>query len=209
MAVALFAIGSTAAPALAEDEISIEPTQVVFAEPGSMVSVAYAEVPADLVGQPCDLRVTADNGSSIHPGNTLITTTGENRSVVEGVEDNPDGSVIDIHRVVLGETIAVEIQLGSDGASSLGFTVGFECTESELLPLQQVPTATTLATTPTTTATTEAAATPNEPAAVVESTTSTSEATSVPTVLPSTQVAPPLQESPPATPTVGNPTFTG
>ena len=38
------------------------------------------------------------------------------------------------HRVTLGESIEVELTLGDDGISSLGFTVGFECTPEDLLP---------------------------------------------------------------------------
>jgi hypothetical protein len=130
-------------PADADDEISITPDEPMRGEPGSIWTVAEEPVPAELVGVPCDLRVVAENGSSVHPGNTVITTTGASRSVFEGVEDSADGSLVAVERVTLGQSILVELQLGPDGASSLGFTIGFECTPDALLPpvlpAQQVP----------------------------------------------------------------------
>jgi hypothetical protein len=131
-------------PADADDEISIHPEAPVTGAPGSVSTVAIEPVPAELVGEPCDLRVVTENGSSVHPGNVVITTTGESRSEIAGVEDTAEGSVVDVQRVVLGDAITVEIRLGPDGASSLGFTVGFECTPDALLPpvlpaLQEAP----------------------------------------------------------------------
>ena len=125
---------SVVVPADAEDEISIQPEEPVTGEPGSVWPVAVETVPAELVGEPCDLRVVAENGDSVHPGNTVITTTGEDKIVTAGVEDGADSSVVDVQRVEMGDTITVELQLGPDGASSLGFTIGFECTPDALLP---------------------------------------------------------------------------
>ena len=114
-------------PAGAEEEISIAPNSVARGEPGSVAPVAATDVPPELIGSACTLQVTALNGSSVHPGNVLIVATGETQAMIEGIEDSPDGAVVDERVVTLGPTITLEIQFGSDGISSLGFTAGFDC----------------------------------------------------------------------------------
>lgn len=136
-------------PAGAEEEISIAPDSVVVGEPGSVSTVATADVPTELVGSECDLNVRALNGVSTHPGTTLIVSTGSTREVVPDVEGSPGGSVVTERRVVLGERISLEIKLGPEGISSLGFTAGFDCppvpagaqvtTDPTVLPAQQLP----------------------------------------------------------------------
>jgi len=117
------------------DEIIIAPDQILRGDPGTINVIATETVDAELVGLECDLRVTMSNGGSVHRGNNAITTTGDSRSVMEDVEAAADGEVAGVHRVVLGERITVELQLGPDGVSSMGFTVGFECTPEDLLPV--------------------------------------------------------------------------
>lgn len=152
---ALLSLTLFAAPAgAADDEISVKPTeQYINGEAGSVHSVATETVPADLVGKPCDLRVTTVNGGSIHPGNNVITSTGESRSEMKDVEATADAHVVDVHRVTMGDSITVELKLGEEGVSSLGFTVGFECTPEDLIPIvdpkQQAPPAKPTPGTPT------------------------------------------------------------
>lgn len=214
---ATLAVGWLVSPVAADEEIVINPGQVVVADPGSLVTISSELVPKDLVGLECDLRLVAENGSSIHPGNSVIVTTGDSRSVVEEAEDKADGELVDIHRVVLGESILIELEMGPDGLSSMGFTVGFECTtlvEPTVAPLIETSAPSTA---PPTTATPTTAAPPVTPAPTTAAPTTapptttppTTAALQVPTVLPAKQEAPPLPKSPPARATTGNPTFTG
>ena len=124
-----------ATPAGAEgEEIIIRPTTVIIGAPGTVHTVADMPVAPSLVGKPCDLRVVTQNQSSVHPGTDVMVSTGSARSVIEGVEDSPDGRVVDTHRVTLGDDILVEVMIGPDGATSLGFTLSFECSPDQLLP---------------------------------------------------------------------------
>ena len=153
---ALLSLGIFALPAgAAEDEISLEPTeQYIQGEAGSVHTVATETVPADLVGKDCDVRVTTVNGGSVHPGNTVITTTGDSVSEMADVEASAEARVVGVHRVTLGESIKVDLKLGDEGLSSLGFTVGFECTPEDLVPTvepaeQEAPPAEPVPATPT------------------------------------------------------------
>ena len=128
-------------PAGAEEEISIAPDSVVRGSPGSVTEVATAAVPPELVGSECVLTVVALNGSSTHPGNVLIVSTGDTEAVIADVEDAPDGSVVAERTVALGSAITLAIKLGDEGVSSLGFTAGFDCppVEPTVLGSQQLP----------------------------------------------------------------------
>ncbi|MGI9613475.1 MAG: hypothetical protein ACR2QO_11230 [Acidimicrobiales bacterium] len=128
-------------PAGAEEEISIAPDSVVRGDPGSVTEVASASVPAELVGSECVLTVVALNGSSTHPGNVLIVSTGDTQAVIPDVEAAPDGSVVAERTVALGATITLEIKLGDSGISSLGSTAGFDRppVEPTVLGSQQLP----------------------------------------------------------------------
>lgn len=153
MFVALAAGLWPALPAGAEDEISVTPDQIIVADPGTLTTVTVEQVPADLVGKICLLTVVAENGSSVHPGNALVVTTGGDTTTVAGVEDDPDGQVVGAHDVELASTIEFQLQMGPDGISSLGFSVGIDCDPppasttppATVLPAQQEATPTTVA----------------------------------------------------------------
>jgi len=172
-----------ALPAEAGEEISVVPNSVIHGEVGSVHVVASQEVPSELVGKPCDLRVTAKNGGSVHPGNAVMVSTGASDVTVAKIEEASDESVTHVQRVTMGDSLTVSIQLGQDGTSSLGFTVGFECTPGEMVPDPGTQTTTTVTTPPVDT-------TP----------------TSAPEVKPARQELP---EAPPAEATTGEPNFTG
>ena len=182
--IGLVAVSLLVIPASAEDDLTINPDEVVIAEPGSLRTVAGQAVPPELQGRTCDLRVVAKNGASVHPGNTIIITTGTSRVEIPGVEDQSDGTINAAQAVELGETLQVDLLMGPDGLSSLGFTIGVDCgqpppvapvtTDPPVLPAVQVA---------------------PPPAAPVE-----------PAPEPA---APALPAAPPAEASVGHPTFTG
>ena len=177
------ALGSLLSPASAEDDITLEPNQVLIAEPGTLQPVASEGVAAELQGQTCDLRIVAENGHSVHPGNTVIVTTGESRVETPGVEDVADGRVLAVHQIVLGETVEVGLLMGPEGLSSLGFTIGIDCAEP---PVQA----------------------PVIEGGEQEQVTPSTEAPS-PTVLPNQQEAPPVKPATPAQAHTGEPHYTG
>ncbi|MFV0524583.1 MAG: hypothetical protein ACK5RL_08810 [Acidimicrobiales bacterium] len=185
-----------ASPALAEDEIVVSPESYLSGEPGSVHHVASQAVPEELVGKVCDVRVIASNNGSIHPGNVLVVSTGGSSAEIAGVEDTADGQVIDRERVTLGETFELDLRLGDEGLSSMGFTVGFDCTPGDLVP--QVPVTTEPPTTepPTT-----------EPPVTVSPPTSAAQVPGTTTSTTAPQVAVPV--APPARATTATPTYTG
>ncbi|MEM8925784.1 MAG: hypothetical protein AAGD35_19955 [Actinomycetota bacterium] len=200
-------------PAAADDDLTITPDEVVRGEPGALITVATEAIPAEFVGQTCDIRITTRNGSSVHPGNAVLTTTAGKSFITPGVEESADGRVADINSVELGDTLLVQLQMGVDGVSSLGFTVSVDCPDPDPGPsvipaLVEAPTTTTTTAAPSTTTTSSAP----------PSTTSTTEAappTTAPTTAAPSSTAPPtvlpaLQENPlppaaPAAPIQGDP----
>jgi hypothetical protein len=135
----VFVVSLLVLPAGADDDLTINPNEVVIAEPGSLRTVATQAVPAELQGRTCDLRVVAENGSSVHPGNTVIVTTGTSRVETPGIEDQSDGTVLNAQSVVLGEALTVQLLMGPEGLSSLGFTIAVDCGEPPLAPVTVDP----------------------------------------------------------------------
>lgn len=162
--IGLTTASSLVLPAAAEDEISINPDQVVRAEPGSVVTVAEQAVPAELVGRTCDLRITTDNGSSVHPGNAVVSKTGDSVVETTGVEDGSEASVVDVQPVVLGETLTIQLRMGDEGLSSLGFTVAVDCEDL----VQVDPPAAEQTTDPAPTTTVPVTSLPEAPPAVAQ-----------------------------------------
>ena len=146
--IGIVAVSLLVIPASAEDDLTINPNEVVIAEPGSLRTVASQAVPPELQGRTCDLRVVAENWASVHPGNTVIITTGTSRVEITGVEDQSDGTIKAAQAVELGETLQVDLLMGPDGLSSLGFAIGVDCgqpppvapvtTDPPVLPALQV-----------------------------------------------------------------------
>jgi len=160
LAIGAIAIATLGLPASAEEEIVVDSDEILRGTPGSVMPVSSQPIPAELQGKTCDLRVVAENGSSVHPGNTAIITTGDARVEVAEVENSPDGSVIDVEPVLLGEMLNVELQLGPDGVSSLGFTVAVNCATAPPVVPAQVEAPTPAETTPPTVLPTQQTAPP-------------------------------------------------
>lgn len=237
VALTVLASAALATPAGAEgEEIVIRPTTVIYDDPGAVHTVADMPVPDSLLGKPCDLRVITQNQSSVHPGTDVSVTTGGATSWIRGVEDTADARVVDTHRVTLGSDILVEVTIGSDGSTSLGFTASFECTPEQLLPtVAPAQETTTTVTAPPASAPLTGDSTPT-PSVAGETTSSTAGQPSVggdttsstsggpvsvgppasagvttgtPKVLGIQQVAGPLPQAPAALATTASPNFTG
>ena len=142
-----------AAPVGAESEIDIPFDDLIFGAPGSVILLAEVAVDEELVGQTCQLAVIAENQSSVHIGNDLIVSTGTSQAVVVGVEDEANGGTNRTYEMVVGPTVMVQIRIGQDGMSSLGFGLSFDCDELPAPDLGQQQTerpqeSTTVTTTP-------------------------------------------------------------
>ncbi len=122
-------LGVIAVPANANTDVSITFDELVFGSPGSVVVVAEVAVDAALLGRTCTLQVHAENQSSVHIGNDLIVSTGSSEAVIVGVEDTPNGGTDQSYQMTMGSVIMVQLRIGQDGMSSLGFGLTFDCDE--------------------------------------------------------------------------------
>lgn len=110
---------------------------------GSVHSLGSQDVPADLVGQSCDLVIEVKNNESVHPGNSIIVSSGDSKVTLDKVEEEAGTSVSTKGTLVLGKAIDVSVKLGEDEMSSLGSEVSVTCTPvvtTTTLPEPPVPT---------------------------------------------------------------------
>lgn len=97
---------------------------------GTSVQVASANVPAELVGQSCEIFGSTVNQRSVHPGNDLVIVNGDESFTIPNFED--EGEIVhdagDVE--TLAASIQVSIRFGPDGVSSGGFRVTLRnCTD--------------------------------------------------------------------------------
>ena len=121
----VFAIGTV--PASAGEPLAIIDETVIVAKPGSTTNLVEVAVQPEHVGSLCTIQVHSQNQASVHPGNDLVITTGDTMTVIEDVEAKPDEGHDLSAEVVLGATISVDLRMGSDWMSSLGFELDLDC----------------------------------------------------------------------------------
>jgi hypothetical protein len=210
--IAALVVGSLAMPAEATTDIAIDFDELVFGAPGSVLTVAEVAVDESLVGRECTLKVHAENQSSVHIGNDLIVSTGSSQAVIVGVEDTANGGFDQTYQMVVGSSIMVQIRIGQDGMSSLGFGLTFDCET----PATEVTTPgtggqvigqTTTTTVPPTTVVPTTAPPTTAPATTAAPTTTSTTAAPAPTV--AGAVTNGLPETPAAQPVVRAPAYTG
>ncbi len=126
--VALLLVGGlSATPAAADELISVGTDTILWAESGTRIRVADVTVDPAHVGRTCTLTVLSHNQVSVHVGNDLIVTTNGFETVIEDVEAAPNETVDMSTDVTVGETIAIDLLMGPDRISSLGFDLSLDC----------------------------------------------------------------------------------
>ena len=120
--------GVTAIPASGAEFIPIENEELLIARPGTITTVGEVQVDPANVGALCRLTVVTENGASIHYGNNLIVTTGDQQAVIEDVEATADQTTDLSVELTVGETISFGLEMGPDWVSSLGFGLEIDCT---------------------------------------------------------------------------------
>ena len=125
-------VGSAAGAQDPETVIEI-PVQEVYVtgDVGSSVDMGSADVAADLVGRACNVVATVSNQESVHPGNTLVVSSGDSSVSIDGIEDVAGAVTTEGGTITLGDTVSVAVVLGDDGATSLGSSLTVTC---EALP---------------------------------------------------------------------------
>lgn len=138
-----------AAPAMAQTEtITIEVDGVTRGAAGSIKTVAEHTVDPELVGLVCTGTTRTGNNASEHAGNDFILSSGSSTTVIPDWERVAGAVVSSEMTLVLGETIRVDLRLGSDGISSGMVSITLSCAQPEP---PETTTTTTTAPPPTTT----------------------------------------------------------
>ncbi|MGF1597914.1 MAG: hypothetical protein ACFCVK_13440 [Acidimicrobiales bacterium] len=129
----VLALGAFGGPAAADDKVEVPiATAYNAGEPGSVHQLGSAPVPADLTGRTCTVNITVTNQESVHAGNRVIVSSDGSQVALAGVEDTAGGVTTSVGELVMGSTIDVSVELGSDGLSSLGSNLTVTC---EALPV--------------------------------------------------------------------------
>jgi hypothetical protein len=124
-------IGVGPEPVSAEGSIVFAADELLIAEPGTLTRLAVVDVDPAQVGRLCTLSVVSQNQASVHEGNDLIITSGEASTELRDVEAEVDAAVDLSVDVVLGSTIEVDLRMGPDRMSSLGFSLWLDCGDVE------------------------------------------------------------------------------
>jgi len=145
--VALFGAVMLAAPAAAQTEtIIIEIDGITRGAEGSITTIAEVAVDPAMVGATCTGASQTTNNASEHPNNDFILSSGTSTAVIADWEREAGVVVNTSMTLVLGETITVQLRLGTGEVSSGMVSIALTCA--------QPPPATTTTTTTTSTTTT-------------------------------------------------------
>lgn len=128
LALLVASFGATQPVRAAEDTVvKIPITALIYQPVGTMEQVASVNVNPDLIGLECSVATQADNQGSVHPGNNLIVTSGENMVVLEDVE-RAAGAITSATSVLqLADTVTVTLEMGSDEIFSANMTLSITC----------------------------------------------------------------------------------
>ena len=174
--VALFGAVMLAAPAAAQTEtIIIEIDGITRGAEGSITTIAEVAVDPAMVGATCTGASQTTNNASEHPNNDFILSSGTSTAVIADWEREAGVVVNTSMTLVLGETITVQLRLGTGEVSSGMVSIALTCA-------QPPPATTTTTTTTSTTTTTTTLAPP--PATTTTTTTTTTPAPTTTTTEP-------------------------
>lgn len=139
-AVTIAVVFGTAGQASADIDLSINIDGILRGEPGQVIQVASSDVPAEFVGQRCDLAGRTWNQTSIHPDTDLLIVNGDQTLILQDVEDEGNVEHSGGTFETVSDSIEVFVRLGPDGISSGGFTVTLDC--APVPPTTEAPTTT-------------------------------------------------------------------
>jgi len=148
--IALFGAVMLAAPATAQTEtIIIEIDGITRGAEGSITTIAEVAVDPAMVGATCVGASQTTNNASEHPNNDFILSSGTSTAVIADWEREAGVVVNSSMTLVLGETITVQLRLGTGEVSSGMVSIALTCAQPP--PITTTTTTTTSTTTTTTT----------------------------------------------------------
>jgi len=107
--------------------ISIPVDTAVRGDAGSKHELKNIEVSTDNVGMVCEVNTTAENQSSVHPGNDLVVASGDDNVTLKDVEREANGITSAQGQLLLGNRLTVTLVLGEDKVFSGGMNVELNC----------------------------------------------------------------------------------
>ncbi len=173
--IALFGAVMLAAPATAQTEtIIIEIDGITRGAEGSITTIAEVAVDPAMVGATCAGASQTTNNASEHPNNDFILSSGTSTAVIADWEREAGAVVNTSMTLVLGETITVQLRLGTGEVSSGMVSIALTCAQPPI----------TTTTTTTTSTTTTTITLPPPPATTTTLTTTTTPAPTTTTTEP-------------------------
>ena len=117
-----------ALPALAQsDEIVIEVDGINRGVEGHIIRVASVDVDPAMAGWMCTATAQTLNDASENPGNDFILTSGSSSTEILDWEAEAGGVTTSTGTLVLGESITVDLRIGSNRVSSGGVMITLTC----------------------------------------------------------------------------------
>lgn len=96
---------------------------------GKSKVLATKDVDQQYEGMTCSVKAGAENQGSVHPGNNLVITSGNNSVTLEDVERAPKVTTVASGELTLGEQVSVSLVMGQDNVFSAGMNVVLACEE--------------------------------------------------------------------------------
>jgi hypothetical protein len=126
----LLGIGSSVGASTNTDQqINIPVNTVIRGDVGSSHTLSEQSIEQDLIGMTCSVDATAENQRSVHPGNNIVVSSGEQTVTLENVEREANGITKATGKLILSNTLKVTLILGEDKVFSGGLTVNLHCEE--------------------------------------------------------------------------------
>ncbi len=110
-------------------QISVPIKTIVRGDKGSTHKLASEEVSPELVGMTCEVKATAKNQGSVHPGNNIVVSSGESKVILEDVERKANELTEAEGSLKLEDEVLVTLVLGKDKVFSGGMNVELHCEE--------------------------------------------------------------------------------
>ena len=114
-------------------QISIPVKTIIRGEEGSEHLLAEKEVDAKIVGMKCEVKATAKNQGSVHPGNNIVVSSGNENVTLVNVEREANGLTEAEGQLTMSNELKVTLVLGKDKVFSGGMNVDLHCEEPKVI----------------------------------------------------------------------------
>lgn len=117
--------------ASSEPQISVPVNTVIRGDVGSTHILAEKETEQELIGMVCTVNATAKNQGSVHPGNNIVVSSGDDSVTLVNVEREANGITNAEGELSMSSDLTVTLVLGEDKVFSGGMDVNLHCEKPE------------------------------------------------------------------------------